>query len=272
MLSNHYYPQKQAAIMSNTDKVGPRQRLSMLLGVVSAFVPLFLSAQTLPQTVATIKPSIVAVGTFMASRNPRATVLGTGFAVGKGDTIVTNAHVIPAEMDAAHQEKLAVFYHKHGEELQAEAKVLTIDPVHDLAVLKLSGESLPPLKLGDSASVQEGEIYAFTGFPIGMALGLFPATHRGLISAIVPNAIPMLAASQLNSKLIHQLEKPFFVFQMDATAYPGSSGSPLYHAETGDVIGIINKVFVQESKEQALSKPSGITYAIPINFLKPLLP
>jgi len=37
------------------------------------------------------------------------------------------------------------------------------------------------------------------------------------------------------------------------------------------VIGVINKVFVKETKENVLSKPSGITYAIPVEHIKNLL-
>jgi len=61
------------------------------------------------------------------------------------------------------------------------------------------------------------------------------------------------------------------IFQLDATAYPGNSGSPLYNTESGQIIGIINKVFIQETKETVIHKPSGISYAIPINFLQELL-
>ena len=52
------------------------------------------AAEQLPLTVAKIKPGIVAVGTYMPKRNPRAVFLATGFAVGDGSLIVTNAHVI----------------------------------------------------------------------------------------------------------------------------------------------------------------------------------
>ena len=61
------------------------------------------------------------------------------------------------------------------------------------------------------------------------------------------------------------------VYQLDATAYPGNSGSPLYDANTAEVIGIINKVYVKSTREAVLSDPSGITYAIPVKFLLPLL-
>ena len=61
------------------------------------------------------------------------------------------------------------------------------------------------------------------------------------------------------------------MLQLDATAYPGNSGSPVYDPETGDVIGIINMVLVKGTKESALSQPSGITYAVPSRHLQGLL-
>ena len=129
---------------------------------------------------------------------------------------------------------------------------------------------MPALAL-ESSVVREGQSIAFTGYPIGMVLGLYPVTHTGIVSAISPVAIPMMRSRQLNAKLLKRLRDPFKVYQLDATAYPGNSGSPVYNTETGRVIGIVNKVFVKESKETVLSKPSGITYAIPIKYLNDLL-
>lgn len=229
------------------------------------------SEQSLADTLETIKPSIVAVGTFMPKRNPRAVFLGTGFAAGKGDIVVTNAHVIPSKLDYEHLEQVAVFYRKDHEDKALIAKVAAIDNEHDVAVLKLAQGQLPPVKLGNASAVREGQLFAFTGYPIGMVLGLYPVTHRGIISAISPNVIPMLRSQQLNIKLFKRLQDPYDVFQLDATAYPGNSGSPLYDITTGNVIGVINKVFVQESKENVLSNPSGISYAIPINHVEKLL-
>ncbi|MDP2903912.1 MAG: serine protease [Methylovulum sp.] len=222
-------------------------------------------------TIAKIKHSIVAVGSFMPKRNPRSVFLGTGFAVGDGTLVVTNAHVIPTNLDDGHLEQVAVFYRKGNEDKVITARQVALDNDYDLAVLKITGEPLPPLKLGDVASVREGQPYAFTGFPIGMVLGLYPVTHRGIVSAISPNVIPMLKSDALNPKLLRRLDAPYNVFQLDATAYPGNSGSPLYEQDTGKVIGVINKAFIQESKENILSNPSGISYAIPIDHLQKLL-
>ena len=226
---------------------------------------------SLADTVAKIKPSIVAIGTYMPRRNPRAVFMATGFAVGDGSLIITNAHAISETLNNERLEKTAIFYRKDNIDKVVIATELAIEKDNDLDLLKINDEHLPALTLGSAASVREGQLYAFTGFPIGMVLGLYPVTHRGIISAITPNVIPMINAGQINQSQFKRLQAPYNVFQLDATAYPGNSGSPLYHPESGHVIGVINKVFVQESKENILSKPSGISYAIPINYVESLL-
>lgn len=231
----------------------------------------FFAYADLSSTLAKIKPGIAAVGTFHPTRHPRAVFLGTGFAIGDGSLVATNAHVIPGSIDAQRKETIAVFTKQNGKDSMIAANLLAIDKEHDLAVIKLTGGHLPPLILSNDELVKEGEEIAFTGYPIGMVLGLYPVTHTGIISAITPMIIPVLNAKQLSKKMLNKLRNPYNVFQLDATAYPGNSGSPVYQKETGQVIGIVNKVFVKESKEMVLSKPSGITYAIPIHFLKKVL-
>jgi S1-C subfamily serine protease len=93
-----------------------------------------------------------------------------------------------------------------------------------------------------------------------------------MISALTPIAMPALDSKKLDVKTIAQLRRsPYTVFQLDGTAYPGNSGSPLYDPDTGVVYGVIDKVFVNGLKESAITHPSGITYAIPSNFVKDLL-
>ena len=76
----------------------------------------------------------------------------------------------------------------------------------------------------------------------------------------------------LKSAVVRRLASGSFpVFQLDATAYPGNSGSPIYDPVTGEVLGIVNMVFVKGTKEAALTEPSGITYAIPASHLEALL-
>jgi len=240
----------------------------------SAFVLCILSSAShakLEETIARVKPSVVGIGTYQKMKSPPLTIMGTGFAVGDGLHIVTNAHVIPETLDRERMEKQVVITGRDSKPEVIEATVISMDRERDLALLKISGPALPPLKRGNSDSVREGRRVAFTGFPIGMVLGFYPATHQAYISAITPIIRPMHNATQLNPQLIRQLQTPFMIFQLDGVAYPGNSGSPLYDPETGVVYGIINMVYVKGKKETALSAPSGISYAIPGNYIVDLL-
>jgi S1-C subfamily serine protease len=147
-----------------------------------------------------------------------------------------------------------------------------VDADHDLALLRIEGPALPPMKVRDSASVAEGDALLFTGFPIGSVIGLFPATHRAMVAAIAPIALPSSSGRQLDPKVIRRLrDSAFPIFQLDATAFPGNSGSPLYDPATGEVVGVLNMVFVKGTKESVLSQPSGISYAMPSRYLLELL-
>jgi serine protease Do len=239
-----------------------------------------LAAPSYADNVATIekvKASVVAVGTFARTRTPQFQFLGTGFAVDDGTLIVTNAHVVPALIDPAKMECLAILVAAPGkagnEQAQVrEAKQIAVDPGSDVALLRISAPALPALKIRGSDAVKEGQEVLFTGYPIGAVLGLYPATHRGMISAISPIAIPQARAGELDPHTIRRLATgPFPIFQLDATAYPGNSGSPIYDPENGDVLGVINMVFVKGTKESVLTQPSGITYAVPSSHIEELL-
>lgn len=225
----------------------------------------------LVQTLARVKPGVVGIGTVIPTRAPARSLNGTGFVVGDGRTIVTNVHVLPAATDADKQEQLVVIAGTAEQPQVRAARAVALDPEHDIALLRVDGAPLPALTLGDSDTLREGASVAFTGFPLGLLLGLHPATHRGIVSAITPFVIPSINPRQLDSKTIRRMARPFHVFQLDAIAYPGNSGSPVYDPETGVVYGVVNSVFVKESKENLLKQPSGIAYAIPANFIRELL-
>lgn len=226
------------------------------------------------ETIERVKPAIVAIGTFQKTRSPAFRFSGTGFVVGNGALVATNAHVVPPRIDSERFETLVIqIPGLDGRPAQVrEARLVTEDKDHDVALLRISGTALPALALRDSGSVREGQTYFFTGFPIGNALGLFHVSHRAMISSLTPIALPTGSANQLNQQAITRLKRgTFIIFQLDATAYPGNSGSPLYDPESGEVVGILNMVFVKGSKESALTQPSGISFAIPIEYLQQLL-
>jgi len=248
-----------------------RVRSIVLVGLGLLFVsPLW--GTELVRTIEHIKPAVVGVGTFQKTRTPSVNFLGTGFVLDDGLHVVTNAHVVPELLDIANKESLVVITGKSKEPELRAATPVALDKEHDLVLLRISGTALPAMKLGDSGATREGQTLAFTGFPIGMVLGFYPVTHRATVSAITPIVLPARNSRGLDAKMIGRLQRSAYtVFQLDGTAYPGSSGSPLYDPETGLVYGIINMVFVKGMKEAALSHPSGITYAIPGNYILDLL-
>lgn len=219
-----------------------------------------------------LKPSVVAVGTFQRSRSPQFKFLGTGFAVGSGRLVATNAHVVSMPISDEQLESLVIVVPGSPQIVVRKVVKEAVDPNTDLAVLRLDGEPLPALRLSETQFTAEGQSIAFIGFPIGSALGLTPVTHRGIIAAITPIGIPQANSRQLNPALIRRLAGDTLrVYQLDATAYPGNSGSPVFDPDSGEVLGIVNMVFVKGTKENVLSAPSGITYAIPASHLRALL-
>ena len=215
------------------------------------------------------KTGIVAIGTFHFNTKPTVQFLGTGFVIGKGDRIVTNHHVIAAIKEKKRLFNLRIF-HQNLPGKGIKATILAEDEFHDLTILKIEEKTLPALPLEKKRRAAEGHKIAFTGYPIGFVLGLNPTTHTGIISAIAPIILPSPTAKIINGKLIKHLKEPFEIFQLDATAYPGNSGSPVYRIATGEVVGVINMVFIKGKKEHVLKEPTGITYAIPVKFIHEL--
>ena len=225
------------------------------------------AAASLVETIKQVKPSIVGVGTYQEITRPPSKLLGTGFLVGDNRHIITNSHVLPKSLRVSRREFYCIFVGKGRNASIVRVEVVMRDETHDIALLRaVKPVDAKPMTLRPAAELAEGEHVAFTGFPIGTVLGLHPVTHRGIISAKTPIAIPQATPKDLDPKMIKRLRGAFEVYQLDATAYPGNSGSPLYDPLNGEVIGIVSSVFVKSSKEKALSDPSGITYAIPIDF------
>lgn len=162
---------------------------------------------------------------------------GTGFVVNENGLILTNKHVISDE-DARYSVVTSM-----GE--QYEVEILGVDPVNDLAVVKIKDNvTLPYLELGDSDAIQIGQ----TVLAIGNSLGEFDNTvTRGVISGVNRRVV----ASD-NRGSAETLES---VIQTDAAINPGNSGGPLLNL-AGQVIGVNTAV----SQSGQL-----IGFAIPIN-------
>jgi serine protease Do len=245
-----------------------RRHTSLVLLALIFSIP---AQADMADTLAAIKPGVVGVGTFHPTRSPRASLQGTGFAVLDGRHVVSCAHIFDQPLESEKKETHAVFIGRDRQMTVRAAKLIATDKARDLALLRIEGDPLPALKLGNSDRAREGWQLYFTGYPIGSVLGLNPSTHRAGLAAIIPIFTPVAAAAQLNARTLKQAKDAYEVFGLDAIAYPGNSGSPVWHPDTGEVLGVVNSVYVKGAKEAALTSPSGISYAIPVKYVHQLL-
>ncbi|MCA0239440.1 MAG: serine protease [Proteobacteria bacterium] len=251
-----------------------RRRLLALAGGAVA-LPAW-AATPLPELIATAKPSVCAVGTFNMMDSPRFGFRGSGFFIGDGSIVATCWHVLPdltAPNRTAGVTSIAVQTARPDGSLeQRDAEVLGSSRAHDLALLRIKGQPGPALPLAAAGTAREGMDVALIGYPIGGVLGFKPVTHRGIVASIVASALPTAGARQLDEGTVTRLrEGSFELLQLDATAYPGNSGGPLFELETGRVIGVVNMGLVKGGRESALSQPTGITYALPVRYLHALI-
>ena len=156
--------------------------------------------------------------------------LGSGFIATSDGKIVTNFHVIQGAQSAVIVTSDKVEH--------TDVRVVAVDTLRDLAVLKIDGKNFRPLALADSDLAKPGEHVVAIGNP----LGLGDTISDGLVSGI--RALP--SATML---------------QISAPISPGSSGGPVLN-DRGQVIGV--STFV-------LTGGQNLNFASPINAVKALL-
>jgi serine protease Do len=165
---------------------------------------------------------------------------GSGFIASPEGYIFTSSHVV-ADPKADYT---VIFEPKK----KYPAKVISCDPINDIAILKINAKNLPYLELGDSEKIELGQ----TVIAVGNALGEFHDTvSTGVVSGMSRS---ITAFSGLAAKAA-QLRG---LIQTDAAINPGNSGGPLVDIE-GKVIGI-NTAMVMGAQN--------IGFAIPINYAK----
>jgi S1-C subfamily serine protease len=238
----------------------------LLFSLATSFVS---HANPIPALIQKTKPSVVAIGIYNPNTAPRLTLVGTGFVVPPGHQVLTNEHVIQKTVNTAQNEQYVVVSGQGENAVIHPIKAMRTERKYDMALLDIAA-TLPALELQLQPMLAEGAMVIFTGYPISQILGLYPTTHQGMVSSVNPVILPALHTSVLDARAVRQLRDPFMIYQLDATAYPGNSGSPVLSVESGKVIGIINMVLLKAGKESALSDPSGISYAIPIQHISTL--
>ncbi len=166
--------------------------------------------------------------------------IGSGFIIDSNGLIITNKHVVS---DPEAQYRIIT-----ADNQTYEVKNIYRDPSNDLAILKIDGNNLPIIELGDSDELRVGQF----ALAIGTALGEFRHTvTTGVISGLGRGVI----AGSPFAGYVEQLDN---VIQTDAAINPGNSGGPLLNS-AGQAIGI--NVAVAQGAQN-------IGFAIPINVVR----
>jgi len=160
---------------------------------------------------------------------------GSGFLISPTGLIVTNYHVIE---DADKAIVALINKHKRVDTYNITSVVAT-DSIKDIAILKIKGQGLPYVTIGDSDLAKPGQKV----FAIGNPEGYTNTISDGIISQI------------------REFEKGIKSFQITAPISMGSSGGVLFN-EMGEVIGITNMIDWYGQN---------INFAVPINYVKELI-
>ncbi len=228
----------------------PAQPVSDVLGAATADVPPLPSTSAEEQNTVEIyrrvSPAVVNVTTvamelgFFFQVEPKEGT-GSGFVIDDQGHILTNYHVV------AEAEQIRVTL---ADRSSYEARVVGVDPLTDIAVLKINPgrRQLPTVTLGDSEQLRVGQKVLAIGNPFGF---------EGTLTTGVISALGRSIETQQGALLEDAI-------QTDAAINRGNSGGPLLDS-AGRVIGITSLIF------SPTGASIGIGFAIPINAVKLIL-
>ena len=155
---------------------------------------------------------------------------GSGFVLRADGIILTNAHVV----DGADEVTV-----RFTDKREFKAKVLGVDKMSDIAVLKIDANNLPTLKIGSATNVRVGEWVLAIGSPFGFE----NSATAGIVSG--------------KSRSLPDDSYVSFI-QTDVAVNPGNSGGPLFNM-AGEVIGINSQIYSRSGGYM------GVSFAIPID-------
>ena len=163
--------------------------------------------------------------------------LGSGVIVSPQGYILTNNHVV----EGADTIDLVT-----TDGRRFTGKIVGTDPDTDIAVLKIDGDHLPAITLGNDELLQVGDPVLAIGNPFGVT----NTVTSGIVSALGRNSLG-----------INEYEN---FIQTDAAINPGNSGGALINS-SGNLIGINTAIFSRTGGTM------GIGFAIPVSLAKPIM-
>ncbi|MDP8955361.1 MAG: trypsin-like peptidase domain-containing protein [Actinomycetota bacterium] len=197
-----------------------------------------------------VAPSVVNITTQVLELDPLGAVqqgrgTGTGFIIREDGVIVTNFHVVEGAT------RIRVVLPPPNRDTFM-ARVIGGDREHDLAVLKVSGDNLPTIPLGNSSTLQVGQRLVALGYALALEGG--PTVTSGILSSLQRT----IRVGDPGAGVTRILED---ALQTDAAINPGNSGGPLVDL-AGNVVGI---------NTAGAGQAENIGFAIAINAAKPII-
>jgi serine protease Do len=162
--------------------------------------------------------------------DPEPSGVGSGFVIEPTGYILTNAHVVE---DAS---EISV---KFSDKRERSAQVIGVDPLSDIALIKVDAQGLPTVKIGHADTLRVGQWVLAIGSPFGFE----QSASQGILSAI-------------GRSLPGDAYVPFL--QTDVPINPGNSGGPLIDL-AGRVVGVNAQIYSRDGGYQ------GVAFAIPID-------
>jgi len=181
---------------------------------------------------------------FESGEKGKLAVTGSGVIFSDAGYILTNTHVVGGA-----QRLTCTLFNQE----EVEARLIGIDPLSDLAVIKIemgeAGAGVRHATLGDSSSLEVGQMVVAMGTPLGLArsltLGVISSLDRYFPESLLPSGT---LTGTYNTWI-----------QTDAAINPGNSGGPLVDLD-GKVIGINARAITMVGEN--------LGFAIPINLAK----
>lgn len=205
------------------------------------------------------KPSVVFVSAILKGRDPNSqgvrkfsTGSGSGFVWDEWGHIVTNHHVISAEIDGKLVEDVEEVEITLSNGQTYKGRVIGSSFAYDIAVIQAFAplEAMPPIRIGTSARLQVGQSVLAIGNPFGLDHSL----TRGVISALGREIATGYGTYILNS------------IQTDAAINPGNSGGPLLD-NGGRLIGMNTAIAATKGEGSV-----GVGFALPVDTLNQVVP